>query len=212
VRGSFLGLTYGPGSLVEVGQEEGILVSGESMRRPSVIAMMIMAALAADVARADPVTFRDPVHKVGFPYDTQRWSTIDSLDPNTVIAIVWKNVHDRPVGGCALQIFEAPFAKQIKRPLAGYREDVTKGILFEMQKDDPNAAILESKMREVGGRNVIRLQRKIGAQTLLVYTLETFRGMDEIRFDCFTPPHREIGPRLFTAAEFETILTNLIIE
>ena len=184
------------------------------MRRPSTIAIMIMEALAADAARADPVTFRDPVHKIGFTYDTQRWSTIDSSDPNTVIAIAWKNVYDRPVGGCALQVFEAPFAKQIKGPLADYREDVTKGILFEMHKDDPKAAILESKMQEVSGRDVIRLQRqgKIGAQTLLVYTLETFRGPDEIRFDCFTALHAEIGPKLVTAAEFEAILTSLIIE
>jgi hypothetical protein len=165
--------------------------------------------MVADAAHVDPVVFRDPVHKVGFTYDTQRWTQIESPDPSTVMAIVWNNIHGKPVGACVLQVFQAPFAKEIKGPLTGYREDLTKGILFEMQKDDPKAVILESRMQEVGGRDVIRLRRqgKIGAQTLLIYTVETFRGPDEIRFDCLTAPTMEIGPKLIDAAEFEVILT-----
>lgn len=100
------------------------------MQRSSFIALALMTCLAAGQASAEPVTFHDPTLKLGFTYDSQRWREIKSPDPKTVLAIAWKSRHDKPIGGCALQLVAmSPNASQIKKPLANYQEEITSRLL-----------------------------------------------------------------------------------
>ena len=80
---------------------------------------------------------------------------------------------------------------------------------------DPNAELIESRMASVGGRDVIRLRRKASIEGTLLFieTVETFRGSDEIRFDCGypVPMTDEVSSRSATEQEIDDVLNGLVI-
>jgi hypothetical protein len=166
-------------------------------------------------AGADPVRFHNPVLRLSATYDDTRWHVVKSADRNTVFGMIWKSKHGANLAFCALQIAEAPDAWRFRGALASHKDDITLAIMAELRRVDPKAELIESSMASVGGRDVIRLRRKatIARNLLFIETVETFRGSEEIRFDCAYPVLMtdEAGPRSVREQEINGVLTSLVI-
>ena len=174
------------------------------------LALMVVAAPAG----ADPVRFHNPVLKLSATYDDTRWHVVKSADRNTVLGIIWKK-HGANLAFCALQMAEMPDASRFRGALASHKDDITLAIMTDLRRIDPKAELIESRMASVGGRDFIRLRHKatIEGNLLFIETVETFRGSDEIRFDCGypVPMTDEDGPRLVTEQEINGVLTSLVV-
>jgi hypothetical protein len=184
------------------------------MRRflATLLALMVVAAPAG----ADPVRFHNPVLRVSATYDDIRWHVVNSVDLNTVLGLIWKTKHGANLAFCALQVAETPDASRFRGALASHKDHITLAIMADLRRMDPKAELIESRMASVGGRDVIRLRHKatIEGNLLFIETVETFRGSDEIRFDCGypVPVADEAGPRLMTEQEINDVLTSLVID
>jgi len=175
------------------------------------LALMVVAAPAG----ADPVRFHNPVLRLSTTYDDTRWHVVKSADRNTVLGIIWKSQHGANLAFCALQMAESPDASRFRGTLAPHKDDITLAIMADLRRTDPKAQLIESRMASVGGRDVIRLRRKatIAGNLLFIETVETFRGSDEIRFDCGypVPMTDEVGSRSATEQEIDGVLNSLVI-
>jgi hypothetical protein len=175
------------------------------------LALMVVAAPSG----ADPVRFHNPVLRVSATYDDTRWHVVKSADRNTVLAILWRSRHGANLAFCALQMTKTPDALRFRGTLASHKDDVTLAIMADLRRVDPKAELIESSMASVGGRDVIRLRRKatIAGNLLFIETVETFRGSDEIRFDCGypVPMTDEVGSRSVTEREIDGVLNSLVI-
>ena len=183
------------------------------MRRflATLLALMVVAAPAG----ADPVRFHNPVLRLSATYDDTRWHVVKSADRNTVFGIIWKSQHGANLAFCALQMAETPDASRFRGGLASHKDDITLSIMADLRRMDPKAELIESRMASVGGRDVIRLRHKatIEGNLLFIETVETFRGNDEIRFDCGypVPVTDEAGSRSITEQEINGVLNSLVI-
>lgn len=183
------------------------------MRRipATLLALMVVAAPAG----ADPVRFHNPVLGLSATYDDTRWHVVKSADRNTVLGIIWENKHGANLAFCALQMAETPDASRFRDALASHKDDITLAIMADLRRMDPKAELIESRMASVGGRDVIRLRRTatIEGNLLFIETVETFRGSDEIRFDCGypVPMTDEVGSRSATEQEIDGVLNSLVI-
>ena len=175
------------------------------------LALMVVAAPAG----ADPVRFHNPVLGLSTTYDDTRWHVVKSADRNTVLGIIWKSQHGANLAFCALQVAETPDASKFRGALAPHKDDITLAIMADLRRTDPKAELIESRLASVGGRDVIRLRRKatIAGNLLFIETVETFRGGDEIRFDCGypVPIADEVGSRSATEQEIDDVLNSLVI-
>jgi len=175
------------------------------------LALMVVAAPAG----ADPVRFHNPVLRLSATYDDTRWHVVKSADRNTVLGIIWKSQHGANLAFCALQVAETPDASKFRGALAPHKDDITLAIMADLRRADPKAELIESRLASVGGRDVIRLRRKatIAGNLLFIETVETFRGSDEIRFDCGypVPMTDEVGSRSVTEREIDGVLNSLVI-
>ena len=175
------------------------------------LALMVVAAPVG----ADPVRFHNPVLRLSATYDDTRWHVVKSADRNTVLDILWKNKHGANLAFCALQMAESPDASRFRGALASHKDDITLAIMTDLRRMDPKAELIESRMASVGGRDVIRLRHTatIEGNLLFIETVETFRGSDEIRFDCGypVPMTDEVGSRSATEQEIDGVLNSLVI-
>ena len=134
---------------------------------------------------------------------------------NTVLGIIWKSQHGANLAFCALQVAETPDAPKFRGALAPHKDDITLAIMADLRRADPKAELIESRLASVGGRDVIRLRRKatIAGNLLFIETVETFRGSDEIRFDCGypVPMTDEVGSQSATEREIDGVLNSLVI-
>ena len=174
-----------------------------------------LALIIAAPAGADPVRFHNPVLGLSATYDDTRWHVVKSADRNTVLGIIWKSQHGANLAFCALQVAEAPDASKFRGTLAPHKDYITLAIMADLRRTDPKAELIESRLASVGGRDVIRLRRKatIAGNLLFIETVETFRGSDEIRFDCGypVPIADEVGSRSATEQEIDDVLNGLVI-
>lgn len=183
------------------------------MRRflATLLALMVVAVPAG----ADPVRFHNPVLRLSATYDDTRWHVVKSADRNTVLGIIWKSEHGANLAFCVLQMAEMSDGSRFRGALTSHKDDITLAIMTDLRRMDPKAELIESSMASVGGRDVIRLRRKatIAGNLLFIETIETFRGSDEIRFDCGypVPITDEAGPRLVIEQEINSVLTSLLI-
>jgi hypothetical protein len=183
------------------------------MRRflTTLLTLMVVAAPTG----ADPVRFHNPVLRLSATYDDTRWHVVKSADRNTVFGIIWKSLHGDNLAFCALQMAETPDASRFRGALASHKDDITLSIMADLRRMDPKAELIESRMASVGGRDVIRIRRKASIEGTLLFieTVETFRGSDEIRFDCGypVPMTDEVGSRSATEQEIDDVLNGLVI-
>jgi hypothetical protein len=179
------------------------------------LATFLALVVVATPAGADPVHFHNPVLRLSATYDDTRWHVVNSADRNTVLGMIWKNKHGANLAFCALQLAETPDASRFRGALASHKDDITLAIMADLRRMDPKAELIESRMASIGGRDVIRLRHKatIEGNLLFIETVETFRGADEIRFDCGypVPMTDKAGSRLATEQEIDGILNSLVI-
>lgn len=179
------------------------------------LATLLVLMVVAAPAGADPVRFHNPVLRLSATYDDTRWHVVKSADRNTVFGIIWKSQHGVNLAFCALQMAVTPDASKFRGALESHKDDITLSIMADLRRMDPNAELIESRMAWVGGRDVIRLRRKatIEGNLLFIETVETFRGGDEIRFDCGypVPITDEAGSSSATEQEIDGVLNSLVI-
>ena len=175
------------------------------------LALMVVAAPAG----ADPVRFHNPVLGLSATYDDTRWHVVKSADRNTILGIIWRSKNGASLAFCALQVARTPDASRFRGALASHKDDITVAIVAELRRMDPKAELIESRIASVGGRDVIRLRQRatIDGNLLFIETVETFRGSDEIRFDCGypVPMTDEAGSSLATEQEIDGVLNSLVI-
>jgi hypothetical protein len=176
------------------------------------LALMVVTAPAS----ADPVRFHNPVLRLSATYDDTRWHVVKSVDRNTILGIIWKSTQSASLAFCALQIAETTNAVRFRGALASHKDDITLEIMADLRQIDPKAELIESRMALVGGRDVIRVRRKVTIEgnLLFIETIETFRGRDEIRFDCGYPVLMidEAGSGRMTEQEINDVLTSLVVD